>query len=253
MKHLQKHNWKRLLGIILALAVVLLNYSPQVQSIRQVPAELKISEGQSHTIDLKFPMRVQIKGDNIDVLKLNGNSLNSQSFYNHRKPIEIQPVSKGDVRLSFSLLGFIPVKEMVVKIFPQKTLIPGGHSIGVTLYTKGALVVGTSEVTDNMGRINHPSEEAGLLPGDIIEKVNDVEIKNAEHLSSLVNNFSEGPLNLEVVRKGKLAHIQIKPVKDFQDQKYRLGVWVRDSTAGVGTLSYYDPKTNYFAALGLYH
>ncbi len=247
---MHREKWKQLIGILLAFAFILLNYSPQVQNFSKIPVVLKIAEGQSHTLDFQFPLNVQVRGNNIDVLKLNGNSLKDHAIYNLREPIQIEPVTRGKVKLYFTWLGIIPIKSMEVMVFPRQTLTPGGHSIGVTLYTKGALVVGTSEVTDVNGQSSFPADDAGIIPGDVIVGINGRQIQDAEHLSEMVNEYTNTPLDIELMRKGQKMHVTIEPVKDFQDKKYRLGMWVRDSTAGVGTMTFYNPKNKAFGALG---
>ena len=129
-------------------------------------------------------------------------------------------------------------------------MIPGGNSIGVSLYTNGALIVGTSDVTDQDGITHFPAIDAGLLPGDIIEKVNGVSVKDAGHLSQLVNKVKGQSVDLECRRDNRVFVTKIIPIKDAADDKYRLGLWVRDSTAGVGTLTFVDPETEYIGALG---
>lgn len=242
--------FKKSVGIFLALLFLLLNYSPYVQNIKKFPSELQIFEGDSQVLNFKLPFQVKIEGDNIDVLKFNGNSLKDIHIHDMDEPLSIETIEQGDVSLYFKLFGFIPIKHMKISVTPEKRLIPGGNSIGVALNTQGALIVGTSEVTDSDNVTHFPSMDAGLLPGDIIERVNGIEVKDANHLTRLVNKIKDNPAELECRRDNKIFTTYITPVKDGSDSKYRLGLWVRDSTAGVGTLSFYDPQTGSFAALG---
>ena len=241
---------KKLTGIILAFTFIAFNYSPFVQNISDFPSELQIFEGETQILDFKLPLKLSIEGEDVNVLKFNGNSLKDQESYSMKAPLSIEPQGQGDISLSFKLLGLIPIKQIKVSVTSQKSLIPGGNSIGVSLYTKGALVVGTSEVTDRSGNAHFPAMEAGLMPGDVIESVNGVAVKDANHLSQLVNKAQGRRVDLECRRDNRLFVTTIEPVKDANDDKYRLGIWVRDSTAGVGTLTFYDPQTRYFGALG---
>ena len=88
------------------------------------------------------------------------------------------------------------------------------------------------------------------MPGDIIEKVNGVHVKDAAHLSLLVNKMKGESLDLECRRNNRVFTTRIHPVLDASDSKYRLGLWIRDSTAGVGTLTFIDPETGNMGALG---
>ncbi len=128
-------------------------------------------------------------------------------------------------------------------------MVPGGQSIGVLLHTKGALVVGSMNITSDSGEPVNPAKVAGLQAGDVIEKYNGIEIKNAAHLSELIND-AEGAARLSVRRGEQILEITVYPVQDCEDGLWKLGVWVRDSTLGVGTLTFYDPTSEKFAGLG---
>jgi stage IV sporulation protein B len=241
---------KKLTGITLAIIFLAFNYSHFVQNISDFPSELQIFEGETQVLDFRLPLKISVKGENINVLKFNGTSLKDQEIYNMKDPLSIEPQSQGNISLNLKLLGIIPIKQINVSVTSQKSLIPGGNSIGVSLYTKGALVVGTSEVVDRLGIAHYPAMEAGLLPGDVIESVNGITVNDANHLSQLINKAKGKGVDLECRRGNHLFITSIEPVKDANDDKYRLGLWVRDSTAGVGTLTFYDPQTRYFGALG---
>lgn len=247
---MRKKAFKKIFGVLLAIGFLAFNYSSYVQSIKRYPAELQIFEGDIQTLDFRIPLSVKIESDNVNVLKFNGNSLKDQPMYNMKDPLSIETIEQGDVSLHFKLLGFIPIKQMKISVTSQKSLVPGGNSIGVSLYTNGALIVGTSEVIDIKGVTYYPAMDAGLMPGDVIEKVNGVVVKDANHLSQLVNKLKGLSVDLGCKRDNRVFITQINPVQDASDSKYRLGIWVRDSTAGVGTLTFIDPTTKYFGALG---
>jgi stage IV sporulation protein B len=241
---------KKTIGVLLAVLFFAFNYSSYVQNIAKFPAELQIFEGDIQIVDFRLPLHVKVRGKDVDVLKFNGSSLKDQQVYNMKEPLSIESVRQGDVDLAFMLFGVIPIKQLKISVTSQKSLIPGGNSIGVSLYTNGALVVGTTEVTDGEGITHFPAIDAGLMPGDVIEKVNGIAVRDAGHLSMLVNKVKGMDVDLECRRDNRVFVTQIRPVKDTSDAKYRLGLWVRDSTAGVGTLTFVEPKTQHLGALG---
>ena len=247
---MRKGTIKKIVGVLLAVFFFAFNYSSYVQNIVKFPAELQIFEGDIQTLDFRLPLQVKIRSNDRNVLKFNGNSLKDQHVYRMSEPLSIESVKQGDVNLDFMLFGIIPIKQLKISVTSQKSLIPGGNSIGVSLYTNGALIVGTSEVTDDQGITHFPAIDAGLMPGDIIEKVNGVTVKDANHLSQLVNKVKGIAVDLECKRDNRIFVTQIHPVKDATDSKYRLGIWVRDSTAGVGTLTFINPRTQHLGALG---
>lgn len=245
-----KTTFKKICGVIIVLFFLLLNYSPYVQGVKHIPNQILIFEGDTKTLEFRIPLPIKIVGDNIDVLKFNGNSLKDQYIYEMGKPLALEPANRGVVSLDFKLFGIIPIKKIHVRVTPPRFIYPGGSSIGVSLYTKGILLVGISEVYNKMGIAHNPALDAGLRPGDVIEKVNGIPIKNADHLSDVVNIAKHQGLELEVIRDNHVFITNIMPVEDYHDGKYRLGIWARDSTAGVGTLTFYDPEKNSFGALG---
>lgn len=119
-----------------------------------------------------------------------------------------------------------------------RILIPGGQAVGVALKTQGVLVVAGGK------------EKSLLRVGDVIVAVNGEATKSAAQLSQLVNASEQETVTLSVQRAGKAVSIEADAPKDETDGKRRLGVWVRDSTAGVGTLSFIDPVTGAYGALG---
>ena len=125
-----------------------------------------------------------------------------------------------------------------------RRLIPGGQSVGVAMNTAGVVVIGTSD----LGKLPSPIRKAGIQNGDIIRRVNGVEVNSSEALSGMIR--SSEAVELEVEREGRTVTCAVQPALDSRDGRWRLGAWVRDSTAGVGTLTYYDPETGNYGALG---
>lgn len=124
-----------------------------------------------------------------------------------------------------------------------RTLVPGGQSIGVAVETEGLVVIGASDI----GTTPSPARLAGLKPGDIITAVDGKRVSGVEELLSMLQGKS---IKLSYTRDGEARTVTLTPVKDASDGKYKLGVWVRDSTAGIGTLTFYDPETGRYGALG---
>lgn len=247
---MKKSRLKKIIGIILALAFLLLNYSPIIQSIKRYPSEMHLFEGDIQKLDFSIPFLVKIEGDNQSALKFNGNLLEDQPVYNMKDPVSVESLKQGTTSLYFKLFGFIPIKHVNVNVTPEKTLVPGGKSIGVSLSTNGVLIVGTSEVSAKNGIVHYPAMDAGIAPGDIIESINGLEVKNASHLAQIVNKAKDKNVDLKCRRGDRYFRTQAKPVLDDNSSEYKLGIWVRDSTSGVGTLTFIDPINGNFGALG---
>lgn len=216
-------------------------FSPQMQAVRMIPKVFYMQEGQTRRLPDINMMGVSVTGDSVEARMSSDETLTS-------KGILIASVEDGDSDVTVKVAG-VPVRKVKVKVGKARNIMPGGKSIGVTMHTKGALVVGTSDVLSNDGTAANPAKDAGILAGDIIESINGVQIDNADHLSEVVNKQS-GNVMIGVLRDGKHMSLLISPRADAQDGKLRLGLWVRDSTAGVGTMTFYDPLTKFYGALG---
>jgi stage IV sporulation protein B len=127
---------------------------------------------------------------------------------------------------------------------------PGGQPVGIKLSTKGALVIALSDIETVQKKVQSPAAVSGIEIGDSVIKINDISIKSSEDIATLVNRSNGKDVSITVNRKGEVLNLKVTPVLSKNDEKYKIGLWVRDSTAGVGTLTFYDPKTKGFAALG---
>lgn len=154
--------------------------------------------------------------------------------------------------LSIIIIGqFLPQNESAVTapVVAEKVLVPGGQSVGVKMDVRGVLIVGLEEIEGVDGKKINPGLLSGLQIGDTIMEINGTEVYRADEVQSLVNK-TKGTIKLKVKRNKDVINVNINPVKSGEDGLYKLGVWVKDKTAGIGTLTYYDPTNSTFGALG---
>ena len=152
-------------------------------------------------------------------------------------------------KLNLNILGQT-VKEVSVNVIENTEVIPIGKIIGLKLYTNGVLIVGMSEIEDVNHKKERPFENLDIQEGDTILKVNDLEIQTIENLQKEINASKGENINLTLLKEdGSIATSNIKPVQ-VSNKEYKLGLWVKDAATGVGTLTYYEPTTKSFAALG---
>ena len=128
--------------------------------------------------------------------------------------------------------------------YEPKVLIPGGKSVGIAMATEGVVVIGMSDV----GESKSPARIAGLKGGDVITAVNGVPVRTAQALTDLLMDGKRA--RIDYIRGGDARSADVQPVRDARDGRSRIGAWVRTDTAGVGTLTYIDPQTGDFGALG---
>ena len=125
---------------------------------------------------------------------------------------------------------------------------PGGISIGVKINNKGALVVGYSDISTHEGLSESPGKVAGIELGDIIEEVNGENIETCSDLISKVKTCRNDEMTVKILRGNSEITKKVSLIKE--DNEYKIGLWVRDSTAGIGTLTFYDKDSKTFGALG---
>lgn len=130
----------------------------------------------------------------------------------------------------------------------SESVIPLGKAVGIKLFSDGVLVVGLSSVETDEGACS-PGKDCGLKTGDIITHVNGNEVDTIEEVQSFVTQQTGGPLTIQAVRGQCQLQLTVEPVENRQGE-YQLGVWLRDSMAGIGTMTFYDPDSGVFAALG---
>ena len=129
-----------------------------------------------------------------------------------------------------------------------KTLVPVGHTVGIKLFSEGVLVVGLSELETAKGTAA-PAKDCGLKVGDFILAADGAEVESTEHFQSLMAAAGGAETCLTVKRNGKTISLEAAAVQ-CSDGAWRLGAWVRDSLAGIGTMTFYDPESGVFATLG---
>ncbi|MBU3161433.1 SpoIVB peptidase [Clostridium frigoris] len=172
--------------------------------------------------------------------------VNTNNVFSDHYIIEKDKSSKIDMD------DLLKAKSTILKDNQNIMVYPGGQPIGVKLNTKGVLVVALSDIDGISGKMQSPAANAGVEIGDSIIRINNIVINHAEDITKFVNKEKNLELTLKIQRRNepKTFDINVKPIIDSSDGKQKIGLWVRDSTAGVGTLTLYDSKTNKFAALG---
>ena len=154
----------------------------------------------------------------------------------------------GTIKLGVKLFG-TKVKEIEVGVIENKEVVPIGSLVGLKLYTNGVLVVGMSEIAGEDKVSYKPYESSGIEEGDIIVEIDDKEITSTNELTSEINKSNGENMEITYIRDGQVLNTKMTPVK-ATDSTYKIGLWVRDAAAGVGTATFYEPESGKFASLG---
>jgi stage IV sporulation protein B len=206
-------------------------------------------EGSLQQLRVSMPVMGTLINSNPDILHVNGAEAREVSV-DLSKPVSVEPRRAGEAQLQLKWKN-IPLKAVKVNVLPDLRVIPGGQSIGVKLQTAGVLVVG-HHLVDNGKEKFSPGEQAGVHVGDMIIKMNDLYINDMTDVKKLVNEAGakQEPLQLLVVRGKEKLTLTLTPAKDRKDNEYRMGLYIRDSAAGVGTLTFFEPNSKAYGALG---
>ncbi len=215
---------KKYFFIILVLTIILL----YISNISQIPKKI-----------------ILLQGEEIKIKKLYGIDLSYTSDSKEVWKNQITENKKVDVKL----LGNIKVKEVSVTVYPKVKVIPTGNLIGLKLYTNGVLVIGETEIITENGEAKRPYEHLDIKEGDTILEINGKSIDTSKKLEHIINESKGENVEIKYASHGEIKKGKITPIKT-SDNEYKIGLWVRDSASGVGTMSFYDPATKKFAALG---
>ena len=173
-----------------------------------------------------------------------------QTSSNDGYPLSVYSSTGNTFRMDLKLLGLINIKPVSVQVVDRRVVALCGTPFGIKMVTDGVMVVGTGAVTDCNSRAVSPAQTAGIQEGDIILSINGEKISSKKQLTKLVESSAGQPLSLVVRRGEQLTSLHLSPVRSSLDNSYHLGLWVRDSSAGIGTMTFYDPNNGCFAGLG---
>lgn len=154
-----------------------------------------------------------------------------------------------EYRTCLTLGGLVAVKDVTVTVTEDTVVMVCGTPFGIKLYTKGVLVVGLSDVDTAAGKVN-PAAAAGVCVGDAILAVNGKEVATGNEVGALIRDCGGKKVTLRLERDGVEFEASFTPVKAAGEEGYRAGLWVRDSAAGIGTLTFYNPADGTFGGLG---
>ena len=189
----------------------------------------KMKPGEKLVIDSKMPVTAVISGEK------------AEKRSTHKIGDEFE--------VDLKMFGVIPFSTAKVKVVDEMYVAVLGNPFGMKIYTDGVLVVELSDVETPSGTVN-PAKKAGIRTGDYIKKANGKKITCNEDIADVVEDSKGKKVKLEVMRNGKKIYFNVEPVVSKETGGYRIGIWVRDSSAGIGTLTFYSPANEMVCGLG---
>ena len=221
---------------LIPIIIILLTTYLYTISIQSIPDNIVIFEGETINLKTILGIKADLTEKNKEIETISRNQI---------KPIN----TTGKKVVKLSLFENIFVKNVDVDVLPRTKVIPVGSIAGIKLYTSGVLVVGMTEVQGIDNKKYKPYENSGIQEGDRIISINNKDIGNTEELVNTVNSSNGNEIQIQYIHEQKTQECSIKPVETAK-KEYKLGLWVRDSAAGVGTVTFYEPTSKSFGALG---
>lgn len=193
----------------------------------QLPSNYYVTKGSSLKLSCFFDVNVYDSRDTMQSLNSKVSPLNSKA--------------------TLMLFGIIPIKEVTVQTVNRPVLVPGGNPFGIKILTDGVMVVGLSDLSN--GTVS-PAVSAGIKTGDIIISVDGQKVLSNTEIKSIISSCDGQDIDVIIKRDSVNMQVALKPVYSESDGCYVAGMYVRDSTAGIGTVTFYDPATGSFGGLG---
>ncbi len=218
-----------------------------------LPNDLLLIEGQTTEISSKLPISAKAEEveESVSVVQVQTASLADAFSLNLGTTITAEPVGIGETDITFYLCNSLPIKTVSARVMEEKEVIPIGYSVGITLDTDGLLVLGTGQIAidDSETPIVEPAKGV-VKVGDLLLEANGVPLINKEAFQRVVLESGGEPIDILLTRNEVQTRVELQPVYSSLEEVYKVGIWIRDSIQGIGTITYYDPKTEGFGALG---
>ena len=203
-------------------------------------------------MNIRIPLDLYVCSNNNTELSINGKKIKEEHLKINAGELVVKGENIGSSDLKFKLFGFIPIRSITVNVLPEVEVYPGGQAIGVLIRSRGVMVVGSSFVEDSNGKRHYPAQNAGIRVGDKILEINKEPVNDKMKLAVLIQEYAKKDeyINLLVEKRdGSQKNVSLRPVQN-KEGRYMIGLYVDDGVAGVGTLTFINPKTKEYGALG---
>lgn len=230
---------RKIIGGILLVSLIAIGFSKPLKDYLEFPTSVTLFEGQQLHLAKAEMVTATMSTDHSSI------ALNQDS-----QSVSLNAKKRGENEMFLELAGF-PIKKVDVNVLKDFKVVPGGQSIGVKLNTVGVLVVGHHQINTVNGK-SSPGEIAGIKVGDIITEINGKKIEKMSDVAPFVQQAGKSgkPLNILVNRENERFTTQLTPLKEKGEGSYKLGLYIRDSAAGIGTMTFYHPESRKYGALG---
>ncbi|MDW7673052.1 MAG: SpoIVB peptidase [Bacillota bacterium] len=225
----------------LLIFLLVISITPSIHTYFTLPSERNVIVGNELNLNLPLPQSILA---NIS-LHINGTG---QQPILAGSPVFTEP---GKLNVELKLFDRFSIKKMSVNVIPEYKVYPGGQSIGVLIQSRGVVVIGYSPIYDNNQQI-FPAKDIGINEGDMIIAINGIDVSSDIQIARIIDEAGKNGQELEILisQNDKERIIKMEPQFCQDTSRFRIGLFVRDTTAGVGTLSFYDNNQGVYGALG---
>ncbi|MGX6442692.1 SpoIVB peptidase [Neobacillus sp. K501] len=239
MKILKLEIIRKIIGGILLVSLISVLFFQPLQQYLDIPKSITVFEGQDYTFQKAAPVSAALTSYKSNI-----------TLEQDENTVSLNAKENGQNEMLLEFAG-IPVKKVDVHVLKDFRVLPGGQSIGVKLNTIGVLVVGHHLVDTEEGK-KSPGEIAGIKIGDIITEINGNKIEKMTDVAPFVQDSGQNgnPLDMTISRESGKFKTKLTPLKDKGENSYKLGLYIRDSAAGIGTMTFIHPQSKKYGALG---
>ncbi|MGI6357324.1 MAG: SpoIVB peptidase [Bacillota bacterium] len=242
-------NRRQITGMIIACAILAVCFSPWFEHWVTFPEQVRLMAGIPYQLRLPLPFGLSVTVDQPGLM-INDQLLEPHQWRAERGSCALYAHQPGSMQMQLKLFGLLPLRRLSVEVIPPIEVVPAGQSIGVTIKAT-TMVVGYASVQTAGGSVQ-PAKNAGLQLGDLVLAVNDRPDPSTATVAEEVIRSGEAgePVRFLIQREQQQLRISVQPTLCKQSQRHRIGLYVRDDAAGVGTLTFVDRESKTFAALG---
>lgn len=213
-----------------------------------IPDTIHIEQGETESFDFHVPVTGELQQEGMEVFGNQSPAVEKEKItLDLNKSFSLKSGEQGKYYMSCKLLGLFHIKDVSVEVIDKEQVVPCGAPVGIYVKTDGVMIVGTGTIVGSDGMSHEPAANL-VKSGDYVKTINNEVVENKETLITKINQCQGEPVILGILRDGEYIHLKMEPV-ETEENEYKLGIWVRDDLAGVGTLTFYDAEGNY-GALG---
>lgn len=240
--------YRRILYFMLIISSFLFFVVGYYELKNAIPSQIKVIANKEQQVNLNLPVSGDLYQETVEASGMNKSNIPKDSIHiNLQNTITFRTGDSGNYTMKCKLLGIIPLKDVDVSVIHNSKITPVGIPIGIYMKTDGILVIGTGTVHGADG-LNYEPAYNLIRSGDYITAINGEEVNNKSDLIKKIEQYGMGDIILNIRRNGEEFPVKIKPVETSPGE-YKAGIWIRDNTQGVGTLTFVTDDME-FGALG---